>query len=64
MGKKQCRMSQQSSRLFVLLLAVGYSGFSLPINSEVSGDKIEMNEMGGACSAYGEEERRIQSGET
>ena len=25
-----------------------------------SGDKIESNEMGGACSAYGEEERRIQ----
>ena len=25
-----------------------------------SGDKIEKNEMGGACSAYGEEERRIQ----
>jgi hypothetical protein len=24
------------------------------------GDKIEMNEMGGACSAYGGEERRIQ----
>ena len=31
-----------------------------------SGDKIEKNEMGGACSAYGGEERRIQgfSGET
>ena len=25
-----------------------------------SGDKIENNEMGGACSAYGGEERRIQ----
>ena len=25
-----------------------------------SGDKIEKNEMGGACSAYGGEERRIQ----
>jgi len=24
------------------------------------GDKIEKNEMGGACSAYGGEERRIQ----
>ena len=24
------------------------------------GDKIEKNEMGGACSAYGEDERRIQ----
>jgi len=23
-------------------------------------DEIENNEMGGACSAYGEEERRIQ----
>ena len=31
-----------------------------------SGDKIEKNEMGGACSAYGGEERRIQGfgGET
>jgi hypothetical protein len=25
-----------------------------------SGDKIEKNEMGGPCSAYGGEERRIQ----
>ena len=25
-----------------------------------SGDKIEKNEMGEACSAYGGEERRIQ----
>jgi len=24
------------------------------------GDKIEKNEMGGACSAYGGEEKRIQ----
>ena len=31
-----------------------------------AGDKIEKNEMGGACSAYGEEERLIQGidGET
>jgi len=31
-----------------------------------AGDKIEKNEMGGACSAYGELERRIQDfgGET
>jgi len=31
-----------------------------------SGDKIEKNEMAGACSAYGGEERRIQGfgGET
>ena len=25
-----------------------------------AGDKIEKNELGGACSAYGGEERRIQ----
>ena len=25
-----------------------------------SGDKIENNEMGGACSAYGGKERRVQ----
>jgi len=25
-----------------------------------SGDKIEKNELGGVCSAYGREERRIQ----
>jgi hypothetical protein len=32
----------------------------------VDGDKMEKNEMGGACSAYGGEERRIQGfgGET
>jgi len=31
-----------------------------------SGDKIEKNEMGGACSAYGGEERRVEGfgGET
>jgi len=31
-----------------------------------SGNKIEKSEMGGACSAYGREERRIQGfgGET
>ena len=31
-----------------------------------SGDQIEKNEMGGACSTYGGEERRIQyfGGET
>jgi hypothetical protein len=31
-----------------------------------SGDKIDRNEIGGACSAYGEGERRLQgfSGET
>jgi len=31
-----------------------------------SGDEIEKNEMGGACSVYGGEERRIQGfgGET
>ena len=28
--------------------------------SIVSGDKIEKNEMGGACSAYGGDERRRQ----
>jgi len=38
--------------------------FSSP--SIVSGDQIEKNEIGGTCSAYGGEERRIQgfSGET
>jgi hypothetical protein len=32
----------------------------------ISGDKIKKNEMGGACSVYGGEERRIQGfdGET
>jgi len=36
----------------------------MPINS--SGDKIEKNEMGGTCSAYGGEERRMKGfgGET
>jgi hypothetical protein len=30
------------------------------MNCVVSGDNIEKNEMEGACSAYGGEERRVQ----
>ena len=30
------------------------------IPHQYSGDKIKKNEMGGACSAYGVEERRMQ----
>ena len=30
------------------------------IQNYCSGDKFEKNEMGGECSAYGREERRIQ----
>ena len=30
------------------------------ITQYFSGNKIEKNEMGGACSAYGGEKRRIQ----
>ena len=56
MGKKQCWRHQQSSRLFFLPQAVSHRSFYLPINSEVSGDKIEKNEMSGTCSAYGGEE--------
>jgi hypothetical protein len=39
---------------------------SVPLTQYCSGDKIEKNEMGGACSAYGEEQKRIQGcgGET
>ena len=33
---------------------------SVLLTQYCSGDKIEKNEMGGACSAYGEEERGIQ----
>jgi hypothetical protein len=37
-----------------------------PRRDEVAGDKIEENEMGEACSAYGVEERCVQGfgGET
>ena len=37
-----------------------------PSPNNCSGDKIETNEMGGACSAYGVGERRVQGfvGET
>jgi hypothetical protein len=37
-----------------------------PLTQYCAGDKIEMNEMGGACSAFRGEERRIQGfgGET
>jgi len=34
---------------------------SVPLTQYCSGDEIENNEMGGACSAYREEERRTQS---
>ena len=43
------------------------TGTDLPLLTQYcSGDKIEKNEMGGACSAYGGLERRIQGsgGET
>ena len=45
--------------LLLLLLSVLHTQYC-------SGDKIEKNEMGRACSAYGGEERRIQGfgGET
>jgi len=33
---------------------------SLLLTQYFSGDKIEKNEIGGTCSAYGAEERRIQ----
>jgi len=33
---------------------------SLPLTQYFSGDKIEKNEMGEACSTYGREERLIQ----
>ena len=39
------------------MLPVLYSVF---INQYCSGDKIEKNVMGGACNAYGGEERRIK----
>jgi hypothetical protein len=40
--------------------------YSVLLTQYFSGDKIEKNEMGGACGAYGGEERRIQGfgGET
>ena len=52
----------------VLRCPAGARGFSVPklgnqsvlLTQYCSGDKIEKDEMGGACSAYGGEERRIQ----
>ena len=40
--------------------------FGPKMDEVISGDKIEQNEMGGACGTYGGEERRIQGfgGET
>jgi hypothetical protein len=32
-----------------------------PFTPYCAGDKIEKNEMGGACSAYGAGERRVQT---
>ena len=51
-----CDMLERIASTILLLLHTEYC----------SGDKIEKNEMGGACSAYGGEERRIQGfgGET
>jgi len=39
---------------------------SVLLTQYISGDKIEKNDMGGLCSAYGVEERHIQGfcGET
>ena len=50
------RRGRQFSRLYSSVLLTQYC----------SGDKIEKNEMGWACGAYGGEERRIQGfdGET
>jgi hypothetical protein len=41
-------------------------GITVLLTQYCSGDKTEKNEMGGICSAYGGEERRIQGfgGET
>ena len=36
------------------------TGLILLLTQYCSGDKTEKNEMGGACSAYGGEERQIQ----
>jgi len=33
---------------------------SVPLIKYFSGDKIKKNKMGGACSAYGGEERHMQ----
>jgi hypothetical protein len=42
------------------------SGEAVPITKYYSGNQIEKNEMGGACSTYGGKERYIQDfgGET
>jgi hypothetical protein len=34
--------------------------WSVLLTQYFSGDKIEKNEMGGACSAYGRDEKRVQ----
>jgi hypothetical protein len=39
--------------IFVLISCLNYTHYC-------AGDKIEKNEMGGACSAYGGGERRVQ----
>ena len=46
--------------------AQGGAEWPVLLTQYYSGDKIEMNEMGGSCSAYGGEERRVQGfgGET
>jgi hypothetical protein len=42
------------------MFVTGYNNNLILLTQYCSGDKIEKNEMGGACSAYGGEERRIQ----
>ena len=44
---------------YVPLVIIG-STIVIVLNQHFSGDKIEKNEMGGACNTYGAEERRIQ----
>ena len=60
-GPKRDEVTREWSKLHIEELNDLYSSFKF-----CSHDKIEKNEMGGACSAYGGEERRIQGfgGET
>ena len=66
MGKNSAGGFNNHPDSFSFYWLLGTEVFSRPINSEFSVDKIEKHEMNGACSACGEEERRIQDfgGET
>jgi hypothetical protein len=65
--KLHCKpTTSRDLKIVVHFIYIQQIKYNVPLTQQYSGDKIEKNEMGGASSAFGEEERRIQGfgGET